>query len=328
MDSCKVNVVGWYDNRNCGDESYKKAFPKVFPEHNFIFTSKPVENADSYIIGGGDVLTTSLLELFSKINKPKHIMSVTVSKIFDKNLFDNYKTIIVRDLNSKKNLDEIGVESFICPDFSFSLDYNKNNGQNIINKLFEKEGRNLYEKRIAVIVNAHLIPPHGSTAYEQQRFERFAFDLSIAIDETPASFIFIPFGTKQPWDDRISNGIVSQRCKWWKKNVIIFDELNVQDTIDIISSCDAVVSSRLHSSIFSTITGTPFVDITHNHKNKNFLETIGYEKVSIGFGDFNKTKTVLMLKDLITNKSILEEIQNISLINKLSLKELSKNIII
>ncbi len=328
MDSNTVNVVGWYSKSNCGDESYKLAFPKIFPDYNLVFSDWPIKDADAYIIGGGDILTTKLLDKFASINKPKHIMSVTVSKKQDKEKFNGFRTIIVRDQESVKRLSEIGVECLLYPDFSFILEGNKEKGASLIEEHFIKNRNDLYQKKVAIVINGHLVPPHGTTAYEQSRFDRFCFDLSIAIDETPASFIFVPFGTKQPWDDRISNGMVAVKCKWWKKNCMIYNELDVQETLDIISASDAVVSTRLHSSIFSCATETPFLDITHSHKNKYFLETIKYEKASIGYEDFNITKAKSILKNAIFNTEAKEEIGSLVSINKLLLGELNKRIIL
>jgi len=328
MDSNRVNIVGWYNRKNCGDESYKEAFPRLFPQYDFVFSDCPVKDADAYIIGGGDVLTKKLLQTFTAIDKPKHIMSVTVSEDFDSQLLKGYRTIIVRDKNSRERLLKSGVDSLLYPDFSFCLDYNKERGHALVQKLFAANKHELYHKKIGIVINGHLLPPHGASAFEQSRFERFAFDLSIAIDQTPASFVFIPFSTKQPWDDRISNGIVASRCKWWKKNAIFFDDLSVTDTLDIISSCDSVISTRLHSSIFSTATEVPFIDITHNHKNRYFLETIGYQKNSIGFADFSSTKMVSLAKNLLSDTNNNEEIGSIASMNKFLLNELKKNMLL
>ena len=328
MDSNRVNVVGWYNKKNCGDESYKEAFPKLFPQYDFVFSDCIVKDADAYVIGGGDVLTKKLLQSFAKVDKPKHIMSVTVSEDFDPELLKGYRTIIVRDKNSRERLEKIGIDVLMYPDFSFCLDYNKERGHALVQELFAANKHDLYHKKIGIVINGHLLPPYGASAFEQSRFERFAFDLAIAIDQIPASFVFIPFSTKQPWDDRISNGIVASRCKWWRKNAIFFSELGVTNTLDILSSCDAVISTRLHSSIFSTATEVPFVDITHNHKNKYFLETIGYQKNSIGFADFNSTKMVSLTKGLISDTNNSEEIGSIASMNKFLLNELKKNMLI
>jgi len=328
MDSNRVNIIGWYNRKNCGDESYKEAFPKLFPQYDFVFSDCPVKNADAYIIGGGDVLTKKLLQSLLSIDKPKHIMSVTVSEDFSPDLLKGYRTIIVRDKNSRERLKKIGIEALLYPDFSFCLDYNKERGHALVQDLFTINKHELYQNKIGIVINGHILPPHGASAFEQSRFERFAFDLAIAIDQIPASFVFIPFSTKQPWDDRISNGIVASRCKWWKKNAIFFDDLSVKDTIDIVSSCNAFISTRLHSSIFSTATEVPFIDITHNHKNKYFLETIGYQKNSIGFTDFSSAKMVSLAKNLLSNSSNNEEIGSISSMNKFLLNELKKNMLL
>jgi polysaccharide pyruvyl transferase WcaK-like protein len=327
MDGNKVNVVGWYDKNNCGDESYKLAFPKVFPSYDFVFSDSPIKNADAYILGGGDIITEQALSTFQAINKPKHIMSVTVSKKFPSQLFEGFRTIITRDNASMNLLEQIGVSSLLYPDFSFSLNGNKENGKVLINKYFTKNRTEIYDKVVAVVINGNLIPEHGAAAYRQIRFERFCFDLSIAIDETPASFIFIPFGTKSPWDDRIANAMVASKCKWWKKNCIVFEEIGVQETLDIISACNATISSRLHSSIFSAATEVPFVDITHSHKNKYLLETMKYNKVSISYVDFSLSSMKSLLKTSLLSSSA-EEIGSVVSMNKLLLRDLHKSIIL
>jgi polysaccharide pyruvyl transferase WcaK-like protein len=109
---------------------------------------------------------------------------------------------------------------------------------------------------------------------------------------------------------------------------MIYNELDVQETLDIISASDAVVSTRLHSSIFSCATETPFLDITHSHKNKYFLETIKYEKASVGYEDFNIAKAKLILKNAIFSIENKEEIGSLVSINKLLLRELNKRIVL
>lgn len=322
----KVNVVGWYNQRNAGDESYKISFPMLFPDYQFTFSEKILDEYDIYILGGGDCLNENILNKFSKITKPKHIMSVTVSKEFDPKLFDNYKNIIVRDEESCRLLSKIGIKSELYPDFSVCLEYSAYRGNRLINWMYNRDGHDLYNKKIAIVINSHLLPLHNSPSYENSRFEKFANDLAITIDNVPASFIFIPFSTKQPWDDRISNGIVSHKCKWWKKNITILNEMTVRDTIDILSACDACISSRLHSSIFSAITEVPFIDVSHSHKNKYFLNTIKYEKASFGYIDYNPVKSISYLKELLIDDTKSYEIGSIMSLHKLMLKEMQKRI--
>src|SRR5207249_4018803 len=101
-------------------------------------------------------------------------------------------------------------------------------------------------------------------------FTKFSYDLAWVSDNTACSFVFMPFGTEMPHDDRTSNAFVSSRIKFWQKNSVIYDKLTVQETLDLVSACDAMISTRLHSSIFSVLAGVPLLDVTHNHKNKWF----------------------------------------------------------
>jgi polysaccharide pyruvyl transferase WcaK-like protein len=328
MGGNQVNVVGWYGKRNCGDESYKLAFPCVFPEYEFVFSDQPIEKADAYILGGGDILNNSLLAKFQNIKKPKHVMSVTASSKIEKKMLDGFRTIIVRDTASHANLKSIGVDALLYPDFSFALSYNKERGAQLIKSFFDKEKHDLYDKKVVVVMNGHMVPYHAAPAYEYARLDKLCYDLAISLDQTPASFIFIPFGTKAPWDDRLPNGIVASRCKYWKKNVMVYDELGVQDILDMISGSHAVISSRLHSSIFSATCERPFVDITHSHKNRYFLETIGYKKASIGYDSFNSTQMTTMLKHAIFDRNAAEEIGSIVSLNKFLLTGLSKSILL
>lgn len=321
-----VNVNGWYDKQNVGDESYKEAFTRLFPDVSFVFSVAPLPNAAAYIVGGGDILTEELLRPFLLIDKPKHIMSVSFSRSFDKDLLSGFKSIIVRDNHSADIVRNIGLEPILCPDFSFVLTPNKTKGHKFIEEVFNKEEHDLYEKVIAIVINSHMIPEHGFSALQHSTLEKFCFDLAETIDLIPASFLFIPFGTKQPWDDRISNAIISYRCKYWKKNVLLYDVMKSQDVLDVISACDGVVSSRLHSSIFSSSCGVPFIDITFSHKNKMFLETLGYQKFAMSYEEFSKTKTVDMFNAILTDPSISQELSNIMSSYKLSLNEIIKTI--
>ena len=42
----------------------------------------------------------------------------------------------------------------------------------------------------------------------------------------------------------------------------------------MIAACDVVISSRLHSMIFSTIAGVPFIDLTHHDKTRYYMKTM------------------------------------------------------
>ena len=318
-----IGVVGWYNHGNCGDESYKLSFPKVFPQHQFVFLDEPTLPLDAYILGGGDVVCDDFINCLSHI-KRKHLLSVSVSQSH-RNI-SSFDIVAVRDFKSLQNATTSGVRAQYVPDFAFSLNYDVARGKKLIKNQFK--GLDLYAKVVVVVVNSHLMPDHVGCVKELFSFQNMASELARAMDSTNASFLFVPFSTSMPWDDRVSSGWVASRCKFWKKNAIVYDVLSVQDTLDIISAADAVISTRLHSSIFSCLSGTPFVDITHNHKNLYFLESNDLIKHSIRYRGAEGSDISNKLNLYMGNKEIIENLNNITQKNRLIIKEFSENAIL
>lgn len=301
-----VTVLGWTKHKNCGDCSYEQTFPMIFPEYDFRFTEFiKDEHADSccFILGGGNVLGDSFLKQFATIPAgiPKHIMSVSTVSSDDLTKLSNIKCVLARDFESVKSFRNAGIAAMYMPDFAFIMQPNPEAGKAHLEKLFV--GRDLYEKKVAVIVNAYTVS-QKMLARDLVRFENFSFDLANIIDTTSASFVFIPFGTKPPADDRMTNAWVFGKCKYFKKNAIIHEELTPQETLDLISSCDAVISSRLHSSIFATVANKPFIDITHHDKNTVFLKSIYREDWSISYWDFSRKSCINLLNDFLFGKPV------------------------
>lgn len=292
-----INVIGWFGKNNIGDESYKIAYRSLWPNENFVFSDQPVKS-DYCILGGGDVISPT----FTK-NNLDSVLSVSFPVHADAESFKNCKRIWVRDELSLDNAKNIGIEAELVPDFAFALRPNPADGIRHIRSIFKEERLDLYSQRIAVIVNSHILSASDSLASKYIQFERFAWELASLTDNFPASFIFIPFGTSSPWDDRTAFSAVASKCKFWKKNCSIYNRISVQETLDIISACDSAISMRLHSSIFCAIGHTPFVDITHNHKNPQFLKTINKEEWGIPYNSLCKEAAKNALQARLNNQT-------------------------
>jgi exopolysaccharide biosynthesis predicted pyruvyltransferase EpsI len=275
-----VCVLGFYDKGNVGDESYKIAFKKLFPKFNFTFVNSFAKvkesDFDLLFLGGGDVLNDGFLDQIKNVELPVYAISVNGNMKIDKAKFGPIKKALIRDKQTLSCFSKTQFPVF-SPDASFVMKPNFSNGQRLLARYFQDRER--YGKTVVVVVNAYLFVDYDRKATSQDavEFAKFAYDLAYVADNTPYSFLFLPFSTGMPWDDRLSNAFVSSKIKFWQKNNNVYDVLTPQETLDLISACDATISSRLHSSIFSTIAAVPFIDLTHNHKNKWFLETIDYQ---------------------------------------------------
>lgn len=282
----KAMVVGWYSKFNIGDESYKLTFPTLFPEYEFVF--QETGEADICILGGGNILSESYIRLAlnAKVNK-RFVFSASASKQTPFHLLKNFDAIVVRDKASQKLLQDNGVDCHLGADAAFCLKPDPEAGKAWLTEKFTSEKLDLYSKVVGVVLNGHLgQAKDAQLARDFITLSKASQDIASVADSTPASFVFFPMSTGAPHDDRVTNGLVAGRCKFWKKNFLVYDRLSVQETLNLISACDSVISTRLHSTIFSVLANCPFVDLLHHDKNESFLNTCGLREFGISYWSF------------------------------------------
>lgn len=268
-----IFVYGWYGHGNIGDESYKLSFVQTWPEHSFTFSDKFTEaEYDLIIVGGGDVIRPALLTTISKFKCPKIAISVTVTEQSLSNEIKVFDYIFVRDSKSLKVLNDFGFTNCTyLPDISIALRGDDHAGWHKLNCYDFGIRDNIF----TVIVNAHLMDTSQSKYYDAITFRKFVADLSVIADRTDASFIFLPFSTKQPWDDRVSNGIANSECKKFSKNLVIYDEVSVKDAVNIIAGSNKIITSRFHGLIFGLGNNIPTTTLSFHDKFSGFCETVG-----------------------------------------------------
>lgn len=297
-----IKVLGYYGRRNTGDEAYKLAFPILFPTHNFEFINSAkgldVSNTDLIVVGGGDVLYKSYLRPLYDVNVPKMALSVTVTTGSDLDHFPMFEKIVVRDEMSLAIAAKHNDNVSYLPDFSFALTPDRARGRDLINERAERAGVKLTGKLLTVVLNSYISFNHrDALSRDVNDFNKAVHHLADYIDNIQTSTIFIPFSTKMPFDDVSSCSWLQSRChKNPGKNLLIRDDpLSVQDTLDMMSAGDASISSRLHSTIFNTLSGVPYVDLLHHDKNLGFLKSIKHEMWGnwLWFYDVKKTEDLI-----------------------------------
>ncbi len=309
----KALCLGWYGKGNCGDESYKDSFKHLFNNLDLEFTDN-INNKiyDIVILGGGNIIERPFLMQLKNVEKDIYAFSVGVSEEIKLEDIIKIKKIYIRDIDSYNYLKKIGYENCeLCPDAAFCFEPDKNRGRELIEKFFIE--KDLYENVITIVVNSHLLGNRDELSRDFLNFQKFVLDMSLIIDETNASFLFLPFSTSEPRDDRASNSWLASKCKYWKKNVVVYDKLDYKDILDIISASNLSINTRLHASIFNCISEVPFIDITHHDKSLGFLKTIDMQHLSIDYWHFEYNK----IKDMINNLlNINVESEKIAVIKK------------
>lgn len=294
-----IKILGWYNHGNTGDEAYKLAFPLLFPppQYQIEFVEKIDDdnksNTDAIILGGGDVFYPSFTQYLPALSSPnvnikKVAASISLTENSDFPSLKLFDKVVVRDYRSLDWCDKNGISGIYLPDATFMLTPDADAGYQWIKDKFEAEGHALYTNIVVCVISNYLANGKlNMLGSDLTSFLNISQEIAKTADSTNASFVFLPFSTKAPWDDRVSNAWVADRCKYYDKNLVIWDRLDVQTTINIIAAAHVTVSSRLHASIFSTISGVPFIDITRHTKNLGFIETIRKTDWSIPFDDFD-----------------------------------------
>jgi polysaccharide pyruvyl transferase CsaB len=271
-------------------------------------TLKEIKTCDKFILGGGGLFTDEKLfavilwgiqAFFAyKYKKPVYIVGQSVGplktrigKWIVKKIFSKAKYINVRDEESKILLKSLKInnEIIVTCDPVFALENLQKNDQNSylekLNKKVEQLGYNgyfvftirpwiqnyelLYNKFIQVIAKIgriHKLLP-----------------------------VFIPFQLIKENDTSILNKIIDQNGIKDEIEVKSYTE-NIFEILDIIAHAKFTIGVRLHSILFSILTGAPFIAISYSPKIENFLKM---EKLERFISKPDDEKKILELVDFI-----------------------------
>lgn len=148
---------------------------------------------------------------------------------------------------------------------------------------------------------------NGNLANEERR-NKFIIDLvnELKKNESIKFRFFIFNGNLTMGDEKLTKEIITKLNTDDKLNFEIIPYLSkVEETYHLIASCDVVVSTRLHASIFACYSNTPFFLLEYHRKCTDFLNDVGQsEDYRIMDAEIEVGKVVSEIEKILFHKKI------------------------
>ena len=192
-----------------------------------------------------------------------------------KNILDTVDMITLRDENSKKELEQIGVtkpEIHLTADPAFLLEADDKGEEILGNYGIEKDS-----KLLCVSVRKAKNNP--------KNFENIMAEFcDYAYEKHGLTTVFLPMQRKVDY-----SVCASIKDKMKSRGVVIGANYKVSSLLSLISKMHVCVGMRLHTLIYSSSVGVPVIGIVYDPKVNGFLEYMG-EEMYINTEDITKDK--------------------------------------
>jgi polysaccharide pyruvyl transferase WcaK-like protein len=282
----KINLVGWYGEKNAGDEAFRAIFEKYLGDHELSFTSQVNKKADLSIFGGGGVMVKSYLNGVDA-KHPCYAVGVDIplnGPEYKRLSNLPFREIYVRSQEYAVLSKQQGFQTTYAPDIVFGLDVPELevlNEDPEIKKVLDSTTR----PRLGIILTHDLL--EHEHMFEGLRsglkdFQQF-YDL-----------VFISMYQGSPHSDhsinkRAAEGLDPDHCFYIHHT---HDPLKI---LGVISQLHMLVSMRFHGVIFAAIAAVPFMSLAQPGKHSLFCEQEGLKDQWVDLRDFNYYKLISVL---------------------------------
>lgn len=272
----KINIVGWYERNNIGDEAFKPAINHIFSNHNLEYITPPANHTDPelVILGGGAVASPFYLEKLPTGCK-RYALGIDLAYESESDLLAkaNFDGIFIRNQTDVKNWGwKFNCPVRTMPDLSFFL---RPSGTDVIKEYGIKNTPG--KKKIAVFPTDYVNPAIDRSSKEfGNRAYSFAENMADELDALHKAgweVYVMCCSTGGYGDDRRMALQLAAFTKY--QPIVVLDTFTPQDMIDFIAQMNMTICQRFHSHLFSVIAGTPLVSIEYTRKVNMFLEELG-----------------------------------------------------
>lgn len=274
-----VLIWGFYNKNNTGDELFKAAFTKLFPDINFIFTDvltvELLDSVNTVFFGGGSFLDgdPNFSNEIISLLKTKNIFYIGVGAETDihpihQELIKSAKLIAARsNLDKVQNLNS---NSILIPDLVYALQ------DEVVLKPKQS-------KSVLILPNMVVVPSwnepqwkHAAWNYFKSEFCQF---LDYLIDNKYNINFYSLYQNKIADDYWAATEIINNMVN--RGNYIIPGyKTTIKDLSKLFSQFDLIITQRYHGIVLAEMCGVPCISLQHHDKlkNQNSLSYYGLTK--------------------------------------------------
>lgn len=296
----KVLVYGFYGKKNTGDELFKLSFKHLFPNFQFIFTNylkkEELEKIDVIILGGGSFLYAPInnncpTELI-KILSTKKVFYIGIGVETDihpihQEIMKQAQLIATRTPNAIAKLQFTNSLILEIPDIVYSL----------VDKVKPVQPYEIIKNSVLVLPNAEILPRWNDIQWKYSSWNYFKSEFSQFLDylkELGYKTRFIPMCISDNMHDLgASAEIINQMKNRNYNDQIDMEQIYIcrdyfEQTMQIISKYEIVISQRYHGAILSHMCQKPCIVLAHHDKLKNPNNS----SISLSYYELSKQKLI------------------------------------
>lgn len=289
-----INYVGWVvANYNLGDEALYKINQDIFTTYNYnvsrITDPRRQKHTQTTLVSGGTCLPSIVMSM-----RPTKYTYVLGTGVLDPSFYGPFepeliarfkllhpRLIGVRGNGSKVRLRSWGIDSEVIGDIGLFLKPTKVMGKS---------------NKIAINIGA------GSPKFSWGDRNLILAELEKVcrvLKDDGYELILIPF-----WKNNMED--VENLSK--RTGVKVFENwMDVEATINLISTCRIFIGEKLHSLVLSAAANTPFIGLAYCPEHFDFVDSVGFSEFTMPNTEIKAEKIIALFHELINNYEKIQE---------------------
>jgi polysaccharide pyruvyl transferase WcaK-like protein len=257
----KINIVGWYNEKNAGDEAFRTVFEEHLAGHDLSFAKSIDPASDISILGGGGVMQNGYLR---GANPTHPMLALGVDIALNGPRYAaiealQFKAIYLRSKEYAALAQQQGLPGVqYTPDLVFGIERHHAVEDAQIQEALEKSKR----PKIGVILTSEIYP-------YPNRMQEIQKALAVLQETYDLFFISMYHGALSPdapVNQQAAQGLDPAKCFFIDHT---HDPLAI---LAVLSRMNRVISMRFHGVILSVVANVPFVSIANPGKHSLFCE--------------------------------------------------------